>query len=256
MGHRVLRRQRLSRVPGSCPCGRLAHRGTGAPLSDPVAQRHRAHPQGHARAGGAGEHASVHARALGALLDLRPQWLAQGFRPAPCGLVSPRWASTDSELAFCWLLETPAASVSATANRLRPIWRTRSVAGRPPLRPMAPSTSCFRTGSAVRALFGPAVLHHPASAPFARAHLVDEDLAVDFSEVTTPNDRVAVIATMPLTDNEQWTRAGTRRAGGVPQRRPGTRANPPASKKKSKFRSVFGSGTPTMPADRKFAGRP
>ena len=28
---------------------------------------------------------------------------------------------------------------------------------------------------------------------------------VDFSEVAAPDDRVAVIATQPLTDNEQWT---------------------------------------------------
>ena len=31
-------------------------------------------------------------------------------------------------------------------------------------------------------------------APFATAHLIDEDLSVDFSKVTTPNDKVAVIA--------------------------------------------------------------
>lgn len=42
-------------------------------------------------------------------------------------------------------------------------------------------------------------------APFARAHLKDQDVAVDFSEVTTPRDRVAVIATTPLTDDEVWT---------------------------------------------------
>ena len=41
--------------------------------------------------------------------------------------------------------------------------------------------------------------------PFTQAHLKDEDVTVDFAEVTTPDDRVAVIATMPLTDNEQWT---------------------------------------------------
>lgn len=41
-------------------------------------------------------------------------------------------------------------------------------------------------------------------APFTQAHLNDEDVTVDFTEVTTPNDRVAVIATRPLTDNEQW----------------------------------------------------
>lgn len=43
-------------------------------------------------------------------------------------------------------------------------------------------------------------------APFAAAHLIDEDMTVDFSELTTPSDRVAVIATTPLTDNEIWTK--------------------------------------------------
>ena len=41
--------------------------------------------------------------------------------------------------------------------------------------------------------------------PFAHAHLVDIDMSIDFSQYTTPEDRVAVIATEPLTDNEQWT---------------------------------------------------
>ena len=31
------------------------------------------------------------------------------------------------------------------------------------------------------------------------------DLDIDFSHYATPDDRVAVIATEPLTDNEQWT---------------------------------------------------
>jgi len=41
-------------------------------------------------------------------------------------------------------------------------------------------------------------------APFAIAHLADQDVSVDFSQLTTPNDCVAVIATTPLTDNEVW----------------------------------------------------
>jgi predicted glutamine amidotransferase len=41
-------------------------------------------------------------------------------------------------------------------------------------------------------------------APFCTAHLVDQDVSVDFSQVTTPEDRVAIIATKPLTDNETW----------------------------------------------------
>lgn len=42
-------------------------------------------------------------------------------------------------------------------------------------------------------------------APFAAAHLVDCDVTVDFQELAGPTDRVAIIATAPLTDNEVWT---------------------------------------------------
>ena len=42
-------------------------------------------------------------------------------------------------------------------------------------------------------------------APFATAHLKDQDMTLDFSTVAAPDDRVAVIATTPLTDNETWT---------------------------------------------------
>jgi glutamine amidotransferase len=41
--------------------------------------------------------------------------------------------------------------------------------------------------------------------PFAQAHLADEDLSVDFASETTPDDRVAVVVTAPLTKNECWT---------------------------------------------------
>ncbi|MBM2829964.1 MAG: class glutamine amidotransferase [Gammaproteobacteria bacterium] len=43
-------------------------------------------------------------------------------------------------------------------------------------------------------------------APFSKARLIDEDMTVDFNEVTTPNDIVTVIATRPLTKNEKWIR--------------------------------------------------
>ena len=40
--------------------------------------------------------------------------------------------------------------------------------------------------------------------PFAKARLADVDYSVDFSTCTRPNDRVAVIATAPLTVDEEW----------------------------------------------------
>jgi glutamine amidotransferase len=42
-------------------------------------------------------------------------------------------------------------------------------------------------------------------APFGFATLVDEDLRVDFSKETNPKDRVAVIASNPLTRDEVWS---------------------------------------------------
>lgn len=47
--------------------------------------------------------------------------------------------------------------------------------------------------------------HIVRKAPFKKATLADEDLSIDFAEVTTPRDRVAVVATVPLTRDEDWT---------------------------------------------------
>lgn len=41
-------------------------------------------------------------------------------------------------------------------------------------------------------------------APFGMARLSDVDVDIDFSKETTPNDVVTIIATEPLTNNEQW----------------------------------------------------
>jgi glutamine amidotransferase len=37
---------------------------------------------------------------------------------------------------------------------------------------------------------------------------MDADVMIDFSEHTTVDDRVAVIATQPLTDDEVWHKMG------------------------------------------------
>jgi len=40
--------------------------------------------------------------------------------------------------------------------------------------------------------------------PFSTAQLVDCDMSIDFREHNNPNDLITVIATLPLTSNEQW----------------------------------------------------
>ena len=41
--------------------------------------------------------------------------------------------------------------------------------------------------------------------PFQSAQLVDVNYSIDFAKVSTPSDRVAVITTKPLTDEDGWT---------------------------------------------------
>lgn len=46
------------------------------------------------------------------------------------------------------------------------------------------------------------------SPPFKTAKLKDEDYAINFNETNGENDRVAIIATKPLTTNEEWKEFG------------------------------------------------
>ena len=41
--------------------------------------------------------------------------------------------------------------------------------------------------------------------PFATAQLSDQELSIDFAQYASPDDRVAVVVTAPLTTNEVWT---------------------------------------------------
>jgi len=40
--------------------------------------------------------------------------------------------------------------------------------------------------------------------PFRQATLRDDDLSVNFADLTQPGDRVAVVVTQPLTTDEDW----------------------------------------------------
>ena len=41
-------------------------------------------------------------------------------------------------------------------------------------------------------------------APFGKAKLIDEDMTIDFQKETSPKDIVTIVATQPLTNNENW----------------------------------------------------
>jgi glutamine amidotransferase len=128
----------------------------------------------------------------GNLVDFHPK-LHANFHPV---------GDTDSERAFCWLLQELAknhASLPSVAHLSETLAE---------LVPQVARHGTFNfllgNGEALWAHCSTRLHYVLRRHPFASAHLQDEDLTVDFATQTTPTDRVALIVTEPLTRNEDW----------------------------------------------------
>ncbi len=112
--------------------------------------------------------------------------------------------NTDSERAFCYVLQELRSRFGEAAPPLADL--------RAALAELVPGIASHGTFNMLLAS-GDALFVHCSTSlhyivrqyPFITAKLSDEDVSVDFSQVTTPNDRVAIIVTAPLTTNETWT---------------------------------------------------
>src|SRR5262249_20849693 len=131
----------------------------------------------------------------GTVRDVRRHALGR-FRPI---------GETDSERAFCALLHRLEADFGDVYPR-----SSRALGNA--IAPHAPRIGRGGTfnfllgdGSQLFARCATRLCFIVRKAPFRAATLADDDLSVDFSKVTTPNDRVVVVATAPLTRDEQWT---------------------------------------------------
>ncbi|PFH27166.1 glutamine amidotransferase [Burkholderia sp. JKS000303] len=128
----------------------------------------------------------------------------QDYEPDLDGSVYHPVGTTDSEKAFCVLMQG---------------LREAFPGAQPPLPELFERVGELTRGITDHGVFnflmsnGQALFAHCSTRlhylvrrwPFSTAHLVDEDLSIDFAKYTTPEDRVAVIATQPLTDDEIWT---------------------------------------------------
>lgn len=124
-------------------------------------------------------------------------------RRRPLGRFNPI-GTTDSEHAFCYLLEGLRSAFPSYPRRTSELWEAIATLGGELGRD---GTFNFLLGDG-RHLFARCatrLCYIVRKAPFGVATLVDDDVRVDFSAVTTPKDRVAVVATTPLTANEAWT---------------------------------------------------
>ena len=111
---------------------------------------------------------------------------------------------TDSEYAFCWMLEQlRAAFPGGYPRQVRKLWSKIAALGAE-LGAEGKFNFLLADGRHLFARCGTKLCYIVRQAPFGRATLRDAELAIDFSAVTTANDRVAVVATEPLTRDEIW----------------------------------------------------
>jgi len=127
-------------------------------------------------------------------------------RTLPLGRFRPI-GDTDSEYAFCALL---AALERRFGDRYptRPteLWSAVAAIG---ARIGRGGTFNFllADGSHLFARCATKLCYVVRQSPFGLATLADDDVQVDFAALTTPGDRVAIVATAPVTRDEAWVHA-------------------------------------------------
>jgi predicted glutamine amidotransferase len=124
-----------------------------------------------------------------------------GFEPRLHGAFRPV-GDTDSERAFCWLMQE-LAKAHASVPSIDELSRTLAE-----LLPQPAGHGTFNcllsNGQALWAHASTALHWLERRHPFGAAPLADEDLSVDFAALTRESDRVALVATQPLTSDEPW----------------------------------------------------
>ena len=125
------------------------------------------------------------------------------FYPKLSGCYLPV-GDTDSELAFCAIMETLKSGFSAKPD-LSQLYallcsQARRISG------YGSFNFLISNGEFMFAHCSSDLHYLIRSHPFSEAQLKDLDMTVDFRTLTSENDRVAVIATQPLTVNEAWTK--------------------------------------------------
>lgn len=110
--------------------------------------------------------------------------------------------NTDSELAFCWLMQELSKS-HADVPTVDELTRT--------LQELVPHISKHGTfnfllsnGQALWAHASTKLCYVVRQHPFSEVQLKDEDVTVDLSQLNGPDDRLVIVVTEPLTTNENW----------------------------------------------------
>lgn len=111
--------------------------------------------------------------------------------------------ATDSEHAFCYLLSALATAFPAGPPPARTLFRFMRAHSHK-LRKLGVFNLLFTDGDYLFCYCSTKLHYITRRAPFGIARLSDVDVDIDFQQETTPQDVVTIIATLPLTCNEQW----------------------------------------------------
>jgi glutamine amidotransferase len=110
---------------------------------------------------------------------------------------------TDSEHAFCYLMDRLRRRFPRYPARPSALWDAVAEVGGE-LGADGSFNFLLGDGRHLYARCATKLWHIVRRAPFGVAKLADDELRVDFSTVTTARDRVAIVATAPLTRDETW----------------------------------------------------
>jgi glutamine amidotransferase len=113
--------------------------------------------------------------------------------------------NTDSELIFCWFLNELKLKYPKRPKNMASAFRY-VVKLCKQLEDLGVCNVLMTDGVFMLAYCSNNLHYITRRAPFGEAELIDEDMTVNFHHVTTPNDVVTIVATQPLTENEDWNK--------------------------------------------------
>jgi Predicted glutamine amidotransferase len=112
--------------------------------------------------------------------------------------------TTDSEKVFCWMMQELERKYGRNKPTCEELFTTLTELSLE-IGSRGEFNFMLSNGEVLYAHCSTRLSYIVRKSPFPSAHLKDQDVTVDFSNITTATDRVAIIATTPLTDDETWT---------------------------------------------------
>ena len=131
----------------------------------------------------------------GQLSDYQNKFAVSRFQPV---------GDTDSELAFCWLLEKVVDKFGEQEPEdIKLVYQFIAKLA-DEIRCLGVFNMILTDGAHLMSYCSNNLCYITRKAPFGKAKLIDTDVVIDFNKETTPDDIVTVIATRPLTKDEEW----------------------------------------------------